>query len=51
MILESNILGTYFTATSLTMGTAYRFKVSARNSVGYSLLSEEVSILAAQEPN
>jgi hypothetical protein len=40
--LESNILDTEFTATSLTMGLAYRFKVAARNSVGYSALSEEV---------
>jgi len=39
-----------YTAVGLTMGTAYRFKVAARNVVGYSELSDEVSILAAQEP-
>lgn len=47
MILESNVLLTEFTATSLTMGVTYRFKVSARNLVGYSSLSDAVSILAA----
>jgi hypothetical protein len=35
----------------LTEGHTYAFKVEARNSVGYSDLSAEVSILAAQLPD
>ena len=36
-----------YTATGLTEGTTYVFKVAARNSVGVSPLSEQVSVLAA----
>jgi hypothetical protein len=35
----------------LTPGTTYKFKVQARNSVGLSNYSEDISILAAQVPN
>lgn len=35
----------------MTPGAFYKFKVEARNSVGYSLLSVEIEILAAQVPN
>jgi len=33
------------------MGITYRFRVAARNQMGYSIKSQSVSILAAQEPN
>jgi hypothetical protein len=48
VILESGILPlSYQTTVTLTPGARYKFKVEARNSVGYSLLSDEVEILAA----
>lgn len=37
----------YTTLSSLTSGRTYKFKIEARNSVGYSLPSSEISILAA----
>jgi hypothetical protein len=46
-ILDSNILATTYTASSMTMGLTYRFMISARNSVGYGTLSSAVSMLAA----
>jgi hypothetical protein len=36
---------------ALTPGTTYKFKVTSRNSVGYSLESEEIEILAAKVPD
>ena len=51
MTLESNILSTSYTATSLVAGTTYQFRIQARNIHGYSLNSEVVSILAAQIPD
>ena len=41
------VTDTSYTATSLTPGTTYKFKVQSRNSVGYSPFSNVVSILAA----
>lgn len=38
---------TYSTSVTLTAGATYRFKVEARNSIGYSLKSAEFAILAA----
>jgi hypothetical protein len=35
----------------ITAGATYKFKVEARNSVGYSLQSQELSVLAAQPPD
>lgn len=40
-----------YTATGLTPGNTYKFKVQSRNSVGYSTYSNEVSVLAAQVPD
>jgi hypothetical protein len=45
--LVEEIYTTDYTYTSVTQGTTYTFKVEARNSVGYSLESSELSILAA----
>ena len=47
LILESGISVTSYTATGLTTGVIYHFKVQARNSYGFSDYSNEVSILAA----
>lgn len=41
----------YTTSVTLTAGRTYSFKVEARNSVGYSAVSDKVSILAAQAPD
>ena len=36
---------------TLTPGTTYKFKVRARNSVGTSLDSQELAVLAAKLPD
>ena len=41
----------YLTTVTLTAGTTYKFKVTARNEVGSSLDSEVVEILAAKLPD
>jgi hypothetical protein len=41
----------YTTTVTLTAGRTYAFKVKARNTVGLSLYSEPISILAAHEPD
>lgn len=41
----------YQTSISLTPGLFYKFKVTARNPVGFSLESDEISILAAKIPD
>ncbi len=45
------IAQTSFTATGLTAGTTYKFKVQARNIVGYSDISAEISVIAAAYPS
>lgn len=47
----SGVVGTSYTATGLTQGLVYTFKVEARNIYGYSVFSNTVSILAAQVPD
>jgi hypothetical protein len=42
---------TAYTALSLTGGLTYKFRVEARNSVGFSLYSPEISILCARVPD
>jgi len=50
--LEDGILDkVYQTKVTLTPGANYKFKVEARNSVGYSLPSQELMILCAQPPD
>jgi hypothetical protein len=50
-VLASNIIGrTYTTTNVLIPGRYYKFMVQARNSVGLSLPSAEITILAAQLP-
>ena len=41
----------YLTTVTLTAGTTYKFKVTARNGVGSSLDSKVVEILAAKLPD
>jgi hypothetical protein len=41
----------YSTHVTITEGYTYAFKVRARNSVGYGILSAQISILAAQIPD
>lgn len=48
---EVGVTTRYHTATNLIPGTTYKFIVKARNAFGYSEYSEEVQILAAQEPD
>lgn len=47
LVLESGITTKSYTATGLSAGVTYHFKVEARNVYGYSEFSNEVSILAA----
>lgn len=47
-VLATAVLTKSYTTTStLTAGAIYTFKVEARNSVGYSVLSSALAILAA----
>jgi len=50
-VIAETVSATTYTATGLTASTTYRFKVEALNDFGYSTFSDEVSILAAQEPD
>jgi hypothetical protein len=47
----SGIAGTSFTLTPTTAGNTYKFKILARNIVGYSVQSAELSILASAIPS
>lgn len=48
--LATGITTTTYTATSLTKGASYKFKVAVRNAYGYSVSTAAVTILAAQIP-
>jgi hypothetical protein len=50
-VLASNVPQATYTATQMTTGLTYRFRVEARNIYGYSYFSNIVSILAAQKPD
>ena len=50
IVLAQNLLDRTYTATGLTAGTTYSFKVESQNADGYSPLSAEVSILCATYP-
>ena len=52
IVFKENIVKKRFTATGLTTGTTYKFKVQSRNSFGTSLLySNEIQILCGSAPN
>jgi hypothetical protein len=48
--LASNVVSTSYTATGLTFGQTYNFKVEARNGFGYSIPSSPKAILCASAP-
>ena len=50
VVLEASLTTLTYTATSLTQGATYKFKVKARNIYGDSVYSETVTVLAAQVP-
>lgn len=49
-MLADDVTGTTYTASGLTSDLIYDFKVEARNSVGYSDVSDTVSIRSAAVP-
>jgi len=52
MLLASAVTDTFYkTDIALIAGKTYSFKVRARNSVGYSLDSEVIAILASRVPD
>lgn len=48
---QSGLSTLSYTASSLTAGTVYSFRVEARNNYGYSEYSAEVAVLAASKPD
>lgn len=50
VVLASGLLTPKYTATGLTNGLLYNFKVEARNTVGYSNLSQPIALLCALAP-
>jgi len=50
-IRQSGLSTLSYTASSLTAGTVYSFRVEARNAYGYSEYSAEVAVLAASRPS
>ncbi len=50
-MLAQSVPTAYYATTTVTPGTIYKFKVTARNSVGSSDQSEVVAILAAKVPD
>ena len=46
-MLESGVTDVSYTATGLTQGLSYQFKVKARNDDGFSFFSDVVVVLAA----
>lgn len=51
VVLTSLLDQLTYTASGLTFGNTYKFKVEARNSFGYSVYSEVASILCAAAPS
>ena len=49
--LQTGVTTTSFTKTALSAGTTYKFKVSARNSIGTGATSTEFTIVAATIPS
>jgi len=52
ILLASTVTDTYYaTSVTLTPGVTYSFKVTARNSVGSSVQSDSLAVLAAKIPD
>jgi len=49
-VLASGVVSTHYTSTSLTSGITYQFKVEARNSYGFSVYSDILTLLCAFRP-
>jgi hypothetical protein len=49
-VLASGLTSPTYTATSLTAGVTYQFNVEARNSYGYSVISDNIKLLCAFIP-
>lgn len=49
--LEEGVSAYSYTATGLTGGSTYTFKIEARNSVGYGTYSDEVVVVCAGIPD
>jgi hypothetical protein len=50
VVLAASVTGLEYTATGLTFGETYTFKLEAQNAFGYSAYSEEIAILCAARP-
>lgn len=50
MTLAEVVNGLTYTATGLTTGAIYKFKVEARNQYGFSVYSDILAVLCAAEP-
>jgi hypothetical protein len=51
ILLDNAVPSNEFTHSSVTAGLTYTFKVTSRNTVGSSLDSQTISILAAKQPD
>lgn len=51
VVRATEVLTQSYTATGLTAGLTYKFKIEARNTYGYSVYSTEVAILCATVPS
>jgi hypothetical protein len=51
VVIEAGLNLLTYTASALTTGNTYKFKVEARNSLGFSSYSSVVSILCADSPS
>jgi hypothetical protein len=51
VVLEEFSVDTIYTASGLTSGLLYTFKVEARNEFGWGDASESVTILCADKPD
>ena len=49
-VLASGVISLSYTIMPLNQGLTYQFKVEARNSYGFSVYSNVISILTAQVP-
>jgi len=49
-VLATGVVSTLYTVTSLTSGVTYQFKIEARNSYGFSVYSDILTLLCAYKP-
>jgi hypothetical protein len=50
-VIATNVVNPYYIAVGLSSGILYQFKVESRNSYGYSLSSDSVTLLCAFKPD